>query len=161
MKKQDPLEMPQLPACVEWDNNDIPQEFLDIPPKAQAILLLRAFGYKTREIADMFDMKQPSVMDYLKRYDPHKHFRLTPAARKKLMAAKWLALENRAIDNITPQKLKTTSAAQLATIAGISRDKQAKIEEEKPKEEIKDGLLQALEERLKPKSLPADTDSDR
>ena len=126
-KPPNPLNL--LPS-IDTSDIDIPQELRDASPVNQLMIMLTALGYTQHEIANMLDNKsQSSVSECLKKYDPERVICNSPALRKKLVSARWLKKEQQYMDAITPEKIESSSAAQLNTMAAIARDKQEKLSE--------------------------------
>lgn len=96
--------------------------------RTQTMLIMRATGMTHGEIALNMHITVQTVGDVLKRADPHRLYTLTPADRKTAAIARWQALELRASEAITDDKLAESSASQLVMMAAIARDKQAQAE---------------------------------
>ena len=102
---------------------DLPEQWSRTPRRILAILCLRAMGWTQNEIAGALKVTQGAVSMAMQRWDPERIFVLSPAQLESMSLARWRAKESQALAAMTQDKLEASSAAQLAMIAGVSRDK--------------------------------------
>jgi DNA-binding CsgD family transcriptional regulator len=96
-----------------------------------SIMALVANGLSERWIADSFKVSQPTINEIINRIDPDKQFRVSKQAR---LAFKTQLLEMRGMEallSITPEKLKDSSAKDLASIGKVMFDAAGSLNQSK------------------------------
>jgi len=104
-------------------------------------------GLTPTEIGKMIDCSRPNVCKQIKKYDPEGVFWLPPAIRKKIREDTDFRTEMRAKLHMTNEKYEKANLLQLATVAGIASDKQAKLSEAQGNPEPSSRLLIEIESR--------------
>jgi hypothetical protein len=89
----------------------------DESPRNQAIMCALACGYSTGYVAKMFKMAQSVVYRIAQRIDPKGMYRLSPHAKRAFVVKLAESRCVEALSAITADKLKESSARELATIA--------------------------------------------
>ena len=122
--------LPNLPAIVLTEERGKQlSQFLQVPAKGQAVLLLRQLGHTYDQIADTLKVTKQSVHDMHNRIDPNRVFSLTKEEVQKARATGWAVLGDRLIMSITPTDITDMSPAQRITGAAIATDKAIVIED--------------------------------
>lgn len=89
----------------------------DIPDTAAVVLALTALGYGAKRVASICGISRQGVYDYLERYDPKRKCRITDEDRRLITTQMMRLTAVEALMNITHEKLKESSAKDLADIA--------------------------------------------
>lgn len=98
-------------ALVEGEEKDLPDWFLQIPEHVQEILIARASGFMSKQIAEDCGSTPQAIAQLFKRYDPKGAFRLPAVVMERRAVDSWTKIESSALrkakqgldnDEITP-----------------------------------------------------------
>ena len=129
------------------------------PSRAKTVLILRACGLTTIEIAEALKCTDENIQYYLNRYDPERVFALDRDTAQKIAVSMHDSIANRALLHITPEKLNDSSAYQLSGIASYNRQSAQTILDTMQSKGVvanPGALLSAIGKAVS--SLPAHTD---
>ena len=175
-------ELGECVSIVELKPGELPDWFLKVPTKVQDMLIMRARGFRTKDIAAKMECSTAAVSKQFTRYDPKRAFLLPEDVAERIACKEWAVIEALALDvakkglqngELSPyqalgqadmarkNQLNTRNARAYEKVADASAIRQ-KIEAEK----FRDAKLPAgagaklIEAEVGPATLDEDGDAD-
>jgi len=106
----------KLPVTIQAST---PEQFHDLPERVQQILTLVACGFSPASIAKLAGVSDAAIANLVSRYDPTHKFYLSAADKRQFMAGLLQSKMMEAVMHITPDKLESASAKDLALVLSL------------------------------------------